>query len=221
MTIAIFDLDNTLLNGDSDHAWGEFLIDSGLVDSHSFRKKNDQFYHDYEAGSLDIAAYQFFVMQPVMHLSEQQLSQLHQKYMQSKIKPMSLPKAHALIDTHRHQGHQLVIITATNQFITTPIAKWLGVETLIATELEKKNGYYTGKIINTPCFQTGKVTRLEQWLLSHPNESLEGSYFYSDSANDIPLLETVTHPYAVDADPKLRAYAEKKGWDTISLRETR
>jgi HAD superfamily hydrolase (TIGR01490 family) len=217
LSLAIFDLDNTLIAGDSDHLWGEFLIEQGRVDPDDYRAQNDRFYRDYQSGGLDIHAYLAFALEPLRGFTPADLAELHQAYMEHKIAPIWLPKAEALIDDHRKRGDTLLIITATNRFITGPIANKLAIPHLLASEPELVDGRYTGRATGTPCFQGGKVTRLHQWL-ALTGEPLEGSYFYSDSANDIPLLETVSHPVAVDPDPRLRAYAQSKTMPIISLR---
>lgn len=217
MTLAIFDLDNTLLGGDSDHAWGEFIAGLGIVDGQHYREKNDAFYADYCRGELDIVAYQRFVLQPLTGFSMAELARWHEQFMREKIEPIILPKAQALIDNHRSQNHTLMIITATNAFITAPIAQRLGIDILIATTPEQKNGAYTGDIVGIPCYREGKVERLNAWLADN-NETLRGSYFYSDSHNDLPLLQRVDHPVAVDPDDTLRQYAENHGWLVLGLR---
>ena len=217
MALAIFDLDNTLIAGDSDHAWGEFLIDQGLVNRETYKQANDSFYQDYLNGTLDIFAYQAFALQPLTRFTPEQLTQLHQQFMQQQIAPLMLSKASALLERHRQAGDFLLIITATNRFVTGPIAELLGVDDILATEPEVIEGRYTGNLVGTPCYQEGKVTRLNQWLKDR-DHSLKGSYFYSDSRNDIPLLELVDHPVAVDADEVLTAQAKAKGWSLISLR---
>lgn len=215
--LAIFDLDNTLLIGDSDHAWGEFLIDEGLVDGRTHKQKNDQFYQDYCEGKLDIYAYQAFALSAIKGKKPEALTELHKKFMASKIEAMIGPKALSLIDEHRQQGHQLLIITATNDFVTKPIASRLGIDELLGCTAEIIDGVYSGQITGTPCFQEGKVARLNHWLESNPF-SIEESFFYSDSHNDIPLLEAVGEPIAVDPDSKLQEYANQQGWPIISLR---
>lgn len=217
MTLALFDLDNTLLGGDSDHAWGLFLVAKGLVDADYYSAANDRFYAEYQAGTLDINAYLAFALAPLTRFTQAELNALHQEFMAQFIEPLILPKALALLDHHRQQGHRLVIITATNRFITGPIAKRLDVADLLATEAEVIDGRYTGNISGTPCFQGGKVVRLQQWLLSE-GEDLAGSYFYSDSINDVSLLEAVTHPVAVDPDARLLAWAKERGHAVLSLR---
>ncbi len=220
MTLALFDLDNTLLNGDSDHGWGEFLIAQKLVDETSYRKQNDQFYSDYLKGTLDIYAYQNFCLGRIAQFSPVQLDALLQQYMQQAIEAMILPKAEQLIASHRQQGHELMIVTATNEVITQPIAKRLGVAHLIATQAERDaQGHPTGFVSGIASYAGGKIERVKQWLEAFPEQSLEGSFFYSDSHNDIPLLDYVDHAFAVDPDAKLLAYAQKKQWPVISLRD--
>lgn len=218
MALAIFDLDNTLIAGDSDHSWGEFLAHKNLVDAEHYRRANDAFYEDYKAGTLDIRAYLEFSLAPLTRHSMAELDKLHAEFMRDYITPMLLPKAQALLDTHRAQGDYLLIITATNGFVTRPIGKHLGVDDLLATDPEVVDGAYTGKFVGTPCFQAGKVVRLHEWLKTH-NHSLEGAFFYSDSINDVPLLEQVDHPVAVDPDARLEAIAQERGWKIISLRD--
>ena len=217
MTLAIFDLDNTLLAGDSDHAWGEFLVRRGLVDGGHYQAQNDRFYADYCRGQLDIIAYSEFVFAVLARETPETLAAWHRAFMQEQVAPMILPKGRQLLQAHREKGHRLVIITATNRFITGPIAAELGVTDLIATEPEQVDGRYTGKVHGTPCYQHGKIIRMEQWL-AESGESIDGAWFYSDSRNDIPLLEYVTHPVAVDPDETLRAHAAGNGWAVMSLR---
>nr|WP_320136268.1 HAD family hydrolase [uncultured Amphritea sp.] len=217
MSLAIFDLDNTLLNGDSDHAWGEFLCTKGIVDTQAYRQANDYFYQQYKSGTLDIVEFLEFALKPLSEHEPEVLEQLHQEFMQTTIAPMMLKKAATLLQKHRDQGDYLLIITATNRFVTGPIAALLGVDDTLATEPEMIDGRYTGKVSGTPCFQAGKVERLNAWL-EQTGHSMEDSYFYSDSINDKPLLERVTHPVAVDPDELLKQAAEENGWPIISLR---
>lgn len=219
MTLALFDLDNTLIGGDSDHAWGEFLAQNNLVDAAAYKATNDKFYEDYLAGQLDMKAYLEFTLEPLKNNSLATLESWRERFIAEVIQPIMLPKAAELLAKHRSQGHKLVIITATNDFITAPIAKLLGVETLIAVEAELKDSAYTGKVVGTPSFREGKITRLNEWLAKNNEYTLEDSYFYSDSHNDLPLLEIVTHPIAVDPCPKLTEVANSKGWQIISLRD--
>ncbi|HZJ91558.1 MAG TPA: HAD family hydrolase [Thiopseudomonas sp.] len=218
MRLAIFDLDNTLLAGDSDHQWGEYLCARGLVDADAYRAKNDGFYADYVAGQLDVVAYQNFCQEVLGQTDKAVLDQWHADFMRDCIEPMILAKGEALIAKHRAAGDLVMIITATNRFITGPIAQRLGVEHLIATECGMQEGQYTGELVNVPSFQAGKITRLNTWLAEH-QATLADSYFYSDSYNDLPLLEQVTYPVAVDPDDTLRDIAQQRGWTVLSLRD--
>lgn len=218
MALAIFDLDNTLLGGDSDHAWGQFLVDKGIVDSASYQQANDYFYQQYQQGGLNIQEFLAFALKPLAEHPKAQLDQWHRQFMQEAIEPLRLLKAETLLATHRQQGDYLLIITATNRFVTGPIAELLGVDHLLATDPECVDGRYTGKVEGIPCFQDGKVTRLKAWL-TESKHSLTDSYFYSDSHNDLPLLELVDHPVAVDPDDTLREKATQRGWPVISLRD--
>jgi len=217
VTLAIFDLDNTLLGGDSDHLWGQFICEQQLVDNADFALRSEQFYADYQSGDLDIDAYLRFALGPLTGRSPEELSNWHRAFMHSKIKPILLPKAADLLADHRRRGHALLIITATNRFITAPIAAALGVDDLIACEAEIVDGIYTGAPSGIPSFQAGKVTRLYDWMESRAI-SLDGAWFYSDSHNDLPLLELVDNPVAVDPDETLLARAVERGWPVISLR---
>lgn len=218
MTLAIFDLDNTLLAGDSDHAWGQFLIDEGLVDADEVKAINDGFYAEYQAGTLDIERYLCFALDFLAHKDPAELDRLHAHFMTQCIEPLITDKALELVEHHRRQGDTLLIITATNRFVTGPIAERLGIDNLIASEAERVNGRYTGKPTGIPSFQSGKITRLDAWLEDH-HETMAGAWFYSDSHNDLPLLERVDHPVAVDPDDTLRRVAEQNGWPILSLRD--
>jgi len=218
LPLAIFDLDNTLLNGDSDHLWGRFLAEQGIVDGNWYERENDRFYQEYKEGTLDIHEFLRFSLKPLSQHSPEQLHQWHQAFMHKKIEPILLPAAQTLIDKHRAAGDTLMIITATNAFVTAPIAAAFGIEHLIATDPEMVDGRYTGEVAGTPCFQEGKVTRLKQWLEQH-QRNLTGSSFYSDSHNDLPLLHQVDHPVAVDPDEVLAQHARTHGWPIITLRE--
>ncbi|WP_447553358.1 histidinol-phosphatase [Vreelandella sp. EE22] len=218
MSLAIFDLDNTLLSTDSDHAWGEFLLEQGAVDPVAYREANDRFMADYEAGRLDMAAFLEVALKPLADNSPEQLNAWHQQFMAGKIEPHILAKGEELLARHRTKGDTLLIITATNRFITGPIAKRLGVDDLIAVEPEKVDGRYTGKVSGVPSYREGKVTRLQQWLESQ-DLTMEGAWFYSDSHNDLALLEKVEHPVAVDPDDTLRQIAEERQWKIMSLRD--
>ncbi len=220
MHLAIFDLDNTLIGGDSDHAWGEFLVEREHVDGERYRSANDRFFHDYQRGELDIFAYLEFALEPLAQLSRGQLSNLQREFMQEVISEIWLPRAEELIGRHRRQGHHIMIITATNRFVVEPIAARLGVDTLLATEPEEVEGRFTGRVVGEPCYQGGKVVRLRQWLARNPEYAAAEKWFYSDSINDLPLLQEVEHPVAVDPDARLRAEAETRGWPVISLRDS-
>lgn len=217
MALAIFDLDNTLIAGDSDHSWGVFLVEKNLVDAEAYRLANDQFYTDYKNGTLDIRAYLQFSLAPLTRHSMTELRALHDEFMEKHIEPLLLPKAMSLLEEHRRKGDHLLIITATNGFVTRPIAKRLGVADILATDPEIVDGRYTGNFTGTPCFQGGKITHLKDWLKGNQH-SLDGAYFYSDSINDLPLLETVANPFAVDPDTRLTAIAQERKWPIISLR---
>jgi HAD superfamily hydrolase (TIGR01490 family) len=218
MTLAIFDLDNTLIAGDSDYLWGQFLVDQGIVDRNAYEAANARFYEDYKEGHLDIAEFLAFALQPLSWHSPERLHRWRAAFIRDKIEPILLPAARTLIERHRAAGDTLMIITATNRFVTAPIASLFGIEHLIATTPEFRDGHYTGRFEGTPCFQSGKVTRLNEWLDEHQG-TLDGSWFYSDSHNDLPLLEKVSHPVAVDPDPILQRHAAEHHWPVISLRE--
>lgn len=219
MKLAIFDLDNTLIAGDSDYEWGEFVVRKGLVDANAYAAQNAAFYQDYQSGTLDIIAYQRFALAPLVGMSVSELTRLHQEFMQTVIMPLALPKALELIDSHRQAGHQLLVITATNRFITQPIVRWLGMDEMIATDPAfDAQGHILGDVVGIPSFQEGKIQRLHQWL-AYKGIIPDETWFYSDSRNDLPLLQQVTHPIAVDPDEVLRDYAQAHGWSVISLRE--
>lgn len=218
--LALFDLDNTLLAGDSDYNWSLFLIEEGLLDAKTHHDRNEQFYLDYKNGCLDIYAFLKFQLQPLSQHPKAFLDQLHLKYMEKVIRPMMTEKAQALVNEHKANGDLCLVITATNSFVTKPIATAYGIEHLIGTDPEMVDGEYTGGVSGVPSFQTGKVTRLNQWLEAR-GQSLNNfsqSYFYSDSHNDLPLMQLVTHPVAVDADLTLTEYAKAHHWPVISLR---
>ena len=213
MQLALFDLDNTLLDLDSDHEWGEFLIAQGLVDEKAHRAQNDKFFADYQSGTLDAVAYNEFVFQFLVNKSQEELAALHDVYMQKVIRPAMRPLGFAAIEKHRQAGHEIVIITATNRFVTAPIAHAFGVKHLIASNPEMINGAYTGKLDGEPCFQAGKLHHLQAWLATHkkPEESLE-SWGYSDSFNDLPLLNFADHAIVVTPDKRLHAHALDHHW---------
>jgi len=218
VTLAIFDLDNTLIGGDSDHLWGQFVVEQGLVDGADFATRNDQFHRDYLRGELDILTYLRFALGTLKGQPPATLREWHRRFMRDKIEPILLPKATALLDEHRARGHQLLVVTATNYFVTRPIAAALGIEHLLACEGEIVDGCYTGEPAGVPSYREGKVTRLRQWLRDR-DTSLEGAWFYSDSHNDLPLLELVDNPVAVDPDDELLRRARQRGWPVISLRD--
>ena len=217
MSLAIFDLDNTLLRGDSDHAWGEFLVEQGAVERERFAAENNRYYAAYLAGTLDI--YEFLEQHQLRPLAEHDRATLERwraEFMRTKIAPLITPAARALVEKHRARGDTLLIVTATNSFITAPIAQAFGIPHLIATEPAQANGQFTGKVAGVPAYREGKVTRLNEWLVVH-RENLNDSWFYSDSHNDLPLLEVVTCPVAVNADPTLTQIARTRGWPILEL----
>jgi HAD superfamily hydrolase (TIGR01490 family) len=217
VNLAIFDLDNTLLGGDSDYLWGRYLIEQGLVDGEYYERENLRFYEEYKVGTLDIHEFLRFSLKPLSQHGMASLHEWRKNFIQEKIEPIMLPAARALLQRHRDQGHILLIITATNRFVAEPIAARLGVEHLLATEPEIKQGRYTGNVSGVPCFREGKVENLKLWLKA-TGMNLASSWFYSDSLNDLPLLEMVTHPVAVDPDDTLADHARMRGWPIISLR---
>lgn len=218
MALAIFDLDNTLISGDSDHGWGEFLVAENKVDAARYKATNDQFYADYEAGKLNINAYLEFSLAPLAVIPTDELQQLHKKFMRDVVSAWQLPKAEVLLRKHRERGDRLLVITSTNRFVVEPICRALGIDEILATEPEIIDQRYTGKFFGTPTYQEGKVIRLNAWLEEN-NESLCGSWFYSDSINDLPLLLEVDNPVAVDPDNALKEEAISRNWPIISLRE--
>lgn len=215
--LAIFDLDNTLLAGDSDYLWGQFLVERGIVDGSSYERDNRRFYEQYKAGELDIHAFLRFSLMPLTRHDPEQLADWRNDFVREKILPIVAPHSPPLIEVHRKAGHKILILTATNRFVTEPIAEALGVKTLLATNPEQHNGRYTGEIDGIPCFQEGKIKRLNQWLDTEGRKPSE-CWFYSDSHNDLPLLKEVEHPVAVDPDPLLEGVARTRGWPVISLR---
>jgi len=219
MALAIFDLDNTLLEGDSDYLWGVFLARQGLVDGAHYARENERFYREYQAGRLDIFEFLRFSLRPLAQHPLGLLHELRERFLREQIDPIILPAGRALIERHRQAGDTLLIVTATNAFVTAPIAELLGVPHLIATEPEMVDGRYTGNVSGIPCFQEGKVKRLELWLGEHGLD-LVGSSFYSDSHNDLALLRRVDRAIAVNPDPQLAEYAKARGWPVIDLRST-
>lgn len=220
MKLALFDLDNTLLAGDSDFEWAQFLISKDVLDREVHEARNREFYEHYKAGTLDIHAFLDFQLKPLARHPREQLDAWHREYMTERILPMITVKARALVNEYKQKADRVAIITATNRFVTGPIAREFGVEHLIATEVEEINGRYTGRGTGIPCFKEHKITRLEMWLADQGLlwEDVTESWFYSDSLNDLPLLSRVTHPVAVDPDDTLEAHARLNGWPIISLR---
>jgi len=218
--LALFDLDNTLLAGDSDYEWAQFLIERGVLDRATYETRNDEFFRQYQAGTLDIHAFLDFQLAPLARHPRAVLEAWHAEFMDAKVRPMIGDRARRLVERHLAAGALCAIVTATNSFVTAPIAREFGVEHLIATEPEARGGRFTGKVAGMPCFREGKVARLEQWLeaMGRALSSFAASTFYSDSHNDLPLLERVTRPVAVDPDAALRRVAAARAWEIISLR---
>ena len=219
MRLALFDLDNTILAGDSDHAWGEFIVEKGLVSGDSYRKQNDAFYQQYLEGGLDIVAYQRFVLNIFKGKTLEQIRPLQEEFLEKIVVPMVKPKAQDRLLEHRKQGDYIIIITATNALITQPIADYLQVHHLIATTPEIIDGRVSGNITGIPSFQQGKVLRLQSWL-ENTSFCLNHSFFYSDSWNDVPLLEQVAYPFVVDADDKLKQIALSRSWSILNFIST-
>jgi HAD superfamily hydrolase (TIGR01490 family) len=220
MRLALFDLDNTLLAGDSDYEWGQFLIDRGILERDEYEAQNRAYYEQYVAGTLDIHEYLGFALRPLAAHAPEDLARWHADFMQSRILPMVGAPARSLVRRHLERGDLCAIITATNSFVTAPIAREFGVAHLIATEPERVNGRFTGRVQGAPCFREGKVRRLDEWLgaLGRRLDEFAESSFYSDSHNDLPLLERVSRPVAVDPDAALAAEAARRGWPRLSLR---
>jgi len=218
MALALFDLDNTLIAGDSDHGWGGFLCRKGYVDAAAYNERNNMYLNQYEEGVLDPYEYLEFALQPLAQHDADTLARWHAEFMQESIVPMLLPTAMDLLDAHRRRGDWVVIITSTNRFVVEPIVAALGgAEEILATEPEVIDGRYTGKIIGEPCFREGKVRRMHEWLEGKPF-ALQDAYFYSDSINDLPLLLEVSNPVVVDPDSELRREAVERDWPILSLR---
>ncbi|MEQ1543871.1 HAD family hydrolase [Methyloglobulus sp.] len=217
MSLAIFDLDNTLIADDSDYLWGQFLVDQNLVDKAYYEEANAKFYSDYKQGTLDITEFLHFSLKPLADNTTDDLYKWRSEFIETIIRPLLLKPAQQLIDKHSKHGDTLMVITATNRFVTEPIVKLYGIDILLATTPEFVDGRYTGNFTGIPCFQEGKVKQLEEWL-EQSSETLANSWFYSDSHNDLPLLKRVDNPIAVDPDEKLSAYAKAVNWPIISLR---
>jgi HAD superfamily hydrolase (TIGR01490 family) len=218
MRLSLFDLDNTLLAGDSDFEWAQFLIEKGVLDREVYEASNQQFYEQYKAGTLDIHEFLDFQLKPLSRHPRKVLDDWHREYMRTHIMPIITQKARDLVASHRDDAR--AIVTATNRFVTAPIAREFGIEHLVATEPEQHDGEFTGRVSGQPCFREGKVARVHGWLAEHGLkwESFKETWFYSDSLNDLPLLEQVTHPVAVDPDETLKEAALENGWMIISLR---
>lgn len=217
MALALFDLDETLLAGDSDYLWGQHLVEKGAVDGEVYERCNRDFYQQYKKGQLDIYEYSSFAFKPLSEHPLQILKQWRKEFVESKIKPIMTVKGLTTIEKHRAAGDHLIIITSTNSFITQPIAELYRVHQLIAAEPQMLNGEYTGEL-TVPCYAHHKVDRLNEWL-KICGLNLQGSYGYSDSHNDIPLLTAVEKPYAVDPDDVLRTHATRHHWEIISFRD--
>lgn len=217
MKLAIFDLDNTLIAGDSDCLWGEYLSEHGYVDPTLHKEKHEKFYLDYISGKLDIYAFLKFQLQALVGHEQKTLHTRRDIYIKEKIKPVILKKAQETVENHRRLKHELIIITATNHFLTQPIANIFNINNLIACEPEIKNGKYTGNIVGTPSYAKGKIIRLNEWL-QEKNTKLTESWFYTDSHNDLPLLKIVDHAIAVDPDEHLRKKAQELNWKIVSFR---
>ncbi len=220
MNLALFDLDNTLLTSDSDFEWSQFLIEKKVLDRKEYESRNLEFYEQYKSGTLDINQFLDFQLQPLSLYPRTQLDDWHNEFMAKKIMPQIAPGAYKLINEHMLGGDLCIIITATNRFVTEPIARILGINNLIATEPGQEDGEFNGLVSGAPCFREGKITRLEDWMDEHNLTWLSflESWFYSDSLNDIPLLKKVTNPVAVDPDSTLEKYAKENNWPVISLR---
>jgi len=219
MNLALFDIDNTLLSIDSDHAWGHFLVSQGVVDGPVYDRANDYFYSQYKAGALNIFEYLEFALQPLAAHPRAQLDEWHEKFMATVIRPAITQSARDLVAGHLAAGDVCCCVTATNAFVTEPIAREFGVPHLIAIDLEEHEGRFTGKPRGIPSFQEGKIVRVEAWLqtMDQRISDYPKSYFYSDSRNDLPLLERVSDPVAVNPDPVLLARAQDRGWPVIDL----
>lgn len=220
MRLTLFDLDNTLLAGDSDYEWGQFLVDRGVLDREEYEAQNRAYYDQYAAGTLDIHEYLGFALRPLAEHGADDLKRWHDEFMRARILPMITPRARALVLGHLEAEDLCAIVTATNSFVTAPIAREFGVPHLVATEPESKEGRFTGRVAGTPCFREGKIKRVHEWLaaLGHRLDDFAESAFYSDSHNDLPLLQQVTRPVAVDPDESLAAEAARRAWPVISLR---
>ena len=218
--LALFDLDNTLLACDSDYEWGQFLVDRGVLERAEYEAQNAAFYEQYKAGTLDIHEFLGFALRPLAEHAPEDLARWHAEFMAARIRPAISAKARALVRRHLDAGDLCAVVTATNSFVTGPIAREFGVLHLVATEPEQAGGRFTGRVAGIPCFRQGKIARVEAWLAAQGRVlgDFAQSSFYSDSHNDLPLLERVSRPVAVDPDDQLAAEAGRRGWPVISLR---
>jgi hypothetical protein len=221
MHLALFDLDYTLLPIDSDYEWARFLVRRGVLDGEHYERENDRFFAQYKDGTLNIFEFLAFQLAPLASHSRATLDGWHADYMAEVIRPRITPAARELVEQHRARGDLIALVTATNSFVTAPIAKAFGIEHLVATGIEERDGQFTGKPDGKPCFREGKLVRTDEWLssLGHQLTDFERSWFYSDSRNDLPLLERVTDPVATNPDPVLHAAALERGWPVLRLFE--
>jgi HAD superfamily hydrolase (TIGR01490 family) len=220
MNLALFDLDNTLLACDSDYEWGQFLVERGVLGRDEYQAQNAAFYEQYKSGTLDIHEFLGFALRPLAEHTPEELDRWHAEFMAARIRPAITALARALVRGHLEAGDLCAVVTATNSFVTAPIAREFGVPHLVATDPERIDGRFTGRVAGTPCFREGKIARVEAWLDAQGRrlQDFRQSAFYSDSHNDLPLLERVSRPVAVDPDPALAAEAARRGWPVISLR---
>ena len=220
MNLTLFDLDNTLLACDSDYEWGQYLVDQGVLDREAYEAQNAAYYEQYKAGTLDIHEFLGFALRPLAEHAPEDLARWHDGFMAARIRPAMTPQARALVRKHLDAGDLCAVVTATNSFVTAPIAREFGIPHLVATEPERINGRYTGRVAGTPCFREGKIERVHAWLAGQGRKLADFpvSSFYSDSRNDLPLMALVARPVAVDPDPTLAAEARRRGWPVISLR---
>jgi len=219
MQLALFDLDHTLLPIDSDYEWSRFLVRLGVRDEASFQRDNERFYRDYQAGTLDIQAFLTFQLAPLAQYPRATLHAWHDQFMTEVITPQMQPEARALVQQHQRQGDLVALVTATNAFVTAPIARAFGIDHLVATQVEEIDGAYTGRPLGTPSFREGKLVRTDEWLhsLGHTFGQFTRTWFYSDSHNDLPLLHRVSDPVATNPDPRLEATAREQGWPIVRL----
>lgn len=221
MKLALFDLDHTLLPIDSDYTWCQFLISIGVLEAEAYEARNQRFYDQYKAGTLDIYEFLGFQLRPLADNRRATLDEWHERFMADFIEPAVRPSALALVQQHLDAGDECILVTATNSFVTAPIGRRFGIPHLIATDPEQKDGEFTGGVAGQPSFREGKVIRTEQWLASRGLDwdAVERIHFYSDSINDLPLLEKATHPVATNPDPRLEQIARERGWSILRLFE--